>query len=51
MALSFLEERHLSAPILMNLRALGPSSSGIFPEGMPAYLAFFTDCARCLLRR
>jgi hypothetical protein len=28
----------------MNLRALQPQNSGIFPEGTPTYLAFRTGC-------
>jgi hypothetical protein len=32
----------------MNLRDLRSRLSGVLPEGMPTYLAFFTDCARYL---
>jgi len=32
----------------MNLRDVRPKKSGVLPEGMPAYLAFSTDCIRYL---
>jgi hypothetical protein len=35
----------------MNLRDVRPKKSGVLPEGMPAYLAFSTNCIRYLLRR
>jgi hypothetical protein len=33
----------------MDLRDVRPKSSGILPKGMPAYLAFSTDCIHHLL--
>jgi hypothetical protein len=38
-------------PALLNLRALRPRNSGVFPYGTPTYLAFFTDCARHLFEK
>jgi hypothetical protein len=35
----------------MSLRALRPKNSGFLPEGMPAYLVFFTGCIRHLLEK
>jgi hypothetical protein len=35
----------------MNLRDVRPKKSGVLPKGMPAYLAFSTNCIRYLLRR
>jgi hypothetical protein len=49
MSLTFLEDSHLTITTLMNLREVRPRNVGIFPYGMPAYLAFFTDCIRPLL--
>jgi len=49
MTLTFLEGRHLTMPALINLRVLRPRGSGVFPEGTPTYLAFFTDCICHLL--
>jgi hypothetical protein len=45
----FLEDRHLTVTILMNFREVRPRDNGIFPYGMPAYLAFCTDYIRPLL--
>jgi hypothetical protein len=35
----------------MDLRDVRPKKNGVLPEGMPAYLAFFTDCIHHLLGR
>jgi hypothetical protein len=51
MPLSLLEGRTLAGTTLMNLRGFGPRDIGVLPYGMPAYLAFCTDCIRHLLRR
>jgi hypothetical protein len=32
----------------MNLRDVRPRKNGVLPEGMPAYLAFSTNCIRYL---
>jgi hypothetical protein len=32
----------------MNLRDVRPKKSGVLPKGMPAYLAFLTNCIRYL---
>jgi hypothetical protein len=51
MPLTFLENRYLTAPTLMNLRGFRPRDIGVFPYGTPTYLAFFTGCIRRLLER
>jgi hypothetical protein len=35
----------------MYLRDVRPKKSGILPKGMPAYLAFSTNCTRHLFRK
>jgi len=49
--LSFLKDRPLTMPALMNLRALRPGNSGFFPEGTPTYLVFCTGCVCHLFGR
>jgi hypothetical protein len=49
MALTLLEEKHLTMLAPMSLRAFRPRDSGVFPHGTPTYLAFFTDCICHLL--
>jgi hypothetical protein len=51
MALTFLQNKHLTMPAPRNLRAFRPTDIGVFPYGMPTYLAFFPDCARHLLEK
>jgi hypothetical protein len=51
MSLSFLEDSYLTTTILMNLRGLRPGDRGVFPYGMPAYLAFCTVCFRHLFEK
>jgi hypothetical protein len=51
MPLPFSENSYLTIPALMNLRGLGPGDLGVFPHGMPAYLAFPTGCIRHLFGR
>jgi hypothetical protein len=47
--LALLEEKHLTMPTPMNLRAFRPRDGGIFPYGTPTYPAFLTDCVCHLL--
>jgi hypothetical protein len=50
MALTLLEEKHLTMPAPISLRAFRPRDSGVFPYRMPTYLAFSTDRICHLLR-
>jgi hypothetical protein len=49
--LSFLDDDRFTTATLMNPRVSKPRRLGVFPEGMPACLAFITDCVCLLLER
>ena len=49
--LSILRHEYLAIPTPMILRDVRPKKSGVLPKGMPAYLAFSTNCIRHLLRK
>jgi hypothetical protein len=50
MPLTLLDHHALTNMTLMNLRGFRKRNSGVLPEGMPACLAFSTDCIRYLLQ-